>query len=228
MTEDDLDRLIAAMQPGWLDWLSGLVVPVLLAGATLAVAIWAGRTAAKSNELAREKADDDRLAATRAFELEKEKLEDERRAADKSHAVEHRRLRALFGHELRQLASRITSARVAGVPAGSSERGTVDDLTRFSLAQVQADDRTARHIARWVTTVCREWPLKHGDMDGIIALNEKIRDGVDRWIEDPMEIIDMVEQDGVNIDDIPLTLPAPDRHPETPIPPQSDPSQQEA
>lgn len=72
MTDEQFSKLLAllteirdALAPGPLEWVSGVVVPILLGVVTLLVAIWATRTAREANRLTKGHHDEDAARVAR-------------------------------------------------------------------------------------------------------------------------------------------------------------------
>jgi hypothetical protein len=158
--DEQLERLLNALQPDLLDWLSGLAVPLLLGVLTLLVAVWANRTARMSNDL-----------AARAHEAELERLS----LADRVEA----------GRLLRQFSQALVDERARGrysTPSAMDlERGLRDEVVRLrvpGISELITDLREdAARIVRWDS----------GERSSVINAMATliIQYSVDAWLRDP-------------------------------------------
>lgn len=142
--------------PDILDWLSGLVVPLLLGALTLAVAIWAGRIAKAAND--------------------QSKLLYEQSANETA-----RRLRIPYATELSLMTEGVLNARTHG----QDPQEIILDLARLDrLRGIQAasDEATSRELLRWALLLSR---LAAPNESGYWSLRRRVSTGIDAWIEDP-------------------------------------------
>ncbi len=142
--------------PDILDWLSGLVVPLLLGALTLAVAIWVGRIAKAAND--------------------QSKLLYEQSANETA-----RRLRIPYATELSLMTTEVLNARTHG----QDPQKIILDLARLDrLRRIQAasDEATSRELLSWALMLSR---LAAPDERGYWSLRTRISAGIDAWIEDP-------------------------------------------
>jgi len=166
-----LASLERALEPSILDWISGVVVPLMLGCLTLFVAIWAGRIAKKSNAL--------------AVQLHKE-----------TQAVEARRLRANYAHELMAFVNRFPAGRLAGLDANQQLRDSLDDNARLAEAQARADDVTANTLTSWASQIARKGTMTGVDaFDGFMNLQVRVKQMIDLWVQDPATAIHLIKSD---------------------------------
>ncbi len=155
-------------EPGILDWLSGIVLPVLVTSLTIGVAVWAGRIAKRSNELAERIHDDTKRDAAR-------------------------RLRLPFKTVLNEFWTAITAARTLG--DNDTVKLVMERVQALSIAADLADDPTATKMIQYASTMSREHPLEPRDIDAFMALNRRITAMQALWVDDPEAAIAAMEVD---------------------------------
>lgn len=144
---------------------SQILVPVILAGASLAVAIFGLTVAKTSNRIARD------ASAT----------------ADRAVRAEERLRRAAYIHVLLQVSYAILGVRFVG--------GSTDDIfnamnpfhRELNEKQLLADHSSAVHFTEWVSNKARTSPLQVRDVKEWTRLGSEINERARLWINDPDE-----------------------------------------
>jgi hypothetical protein len=160
MTSDEFDLLMDALQPGLLDWLSGLVVPILLGGLTLWVAMISNRVAKQSQALAER---------VRQDELDQRALEDR---------VTATKLLRQYGDAL---VNEAATGRYANPSALDLRKEIEDEALRLRVGGI-------REVLDDIAESARS-AKRHDSADNAVVLNAMtmviIKYEVDAWARDP-------------------------------------------
>lgn len=167
-----LEQLLREQRsPSVLDWMSGLVLPLVLGLATVGVAIWAITVAKASNGLAER--------------LHKQSTEETAR-----------RLRIPYASELSSFVFDIIEARRKGQD-GTAVVLDIPRLTDLGRIQDASDEESAGRLAAWALMLARLSPSTSGNF---APLSARIRSGITVWREDPARAIAIFEADKAELD----------------------------
>ena len=167
MTSNEFDQLIAALQPGLLDWLSGLMVPLTLGGLTLLVAIWSIRVAKRGNDLAQR--------------VHEETIREKRF---------ERRLQ--YVSALRELNSALATFSMLG-KQDDALLARVNE--RLTAEQEKSGEPSARKVLRWIAEFWENvGPLANSGRN-LFELLETVEKGIDEWRQDPDAFMASVRAD---------------------------------
>lgn len=152
-------------EPTLLDWLSGLVVPLMLGGLTAGVAIWAVLVAKRSNKLASE-----------------------------AQANSKRDRRAAYASPLWHRALAMLAARQVGRdPLQDIYDGNLEAAQVLDSLRLGSGESTATILSEWVMKTARL--ANAAGFDEFLALHTRISDTIELWVTDPQSAMKAIDAD---------------------------------
>lgn len=148
-------------QPSLLDWISGVGVPILIGGATLAVAIWAGRIAKASNELTE-------------------------RQHRESVGYRDRLDRSRFATAAQTVAGNTLSGQIAGMDAGAVIVDSAEAFKELAAAGHPVDLKERQTMVDFVRAFSIARPIQKGELEEFMHRTVVMRDVFSLWVEDPL------------------------------------------